>query len=186
MSFGLETQFWATNSIKCLPQASLWSPYCFNSTKMCPSLSSASRTLPGSDSKGVKMPNTCFLKLTFQPVWRPNEKLGVSWFRLQAQHNHKGTKGRLPLLQPQPQNISHLWENSGLRKFSVLRVKHPLLQGWMNRFCLDCGPKATELDCLGGYVIVVVVQLLSHVWLCETHGLQYSRLPCPSLSPGVS
>ena len=32
---------------------------------------------------------------------------------------------------------------------------------------------------------VVVVQSLSHVWLFVTHGLKGSRLPCPSLSPGV-
>ena len=30
---------------------------------------------------------------------------------------------------------------------------------------------------------VVVVQLLSPVWLFETHGLQYNRLPCPLPSP---
>ena len=32
---------------------------------------------------------------------------------------------------------------------------------------------------------VVVVQLLSHVWLFATHGLQHARLLCPSLSPRV-
>ena len=31
----------------------------------------------------------------------------------------------------------------------------------------------------------VVVQLLSRVWLFVTHRPQHSRLPCPSLSPGV-
>ena len=35
------------------------------------------------------------------------------------------------------------------------------------------------------FCIVVVVQSLSHVQLFVTHGLQHSRLPCPSLSPGV-
>ena len=30
--------------------------------------------------------------------------------------------------------------------------------------------------------VVVVVQLLSHVQLFATHGLQHARLPCPSLS----
>ena len=34
--------------------------------------------------------------------------------------------------------------------------------------------------------VVVVVQLLSHVQLFETHGILYTRLPCPSLSPGIS
>ena len=29
------------------------------------------------------------------------------------------------------------------------------------------------------------VQLLSPVWLFAAHGLQYTRLPCPSLTPGV-
>ena len=29
------------------------------------------------------------------------------------------------------------------------------------------------------------VQLLSRVWLSATHGLQYTRLPCPSPTPGV-
>ena len=33
--------------------------------------------------------------------------------------------------------------------------------------------------CIGG------VQLLSRVWLFESHGLQHMRIPCPSLSPGV-
>ena len=33
---------------------------------------------------------------------------------------------------------------------------------------------------------VVIVQSLSHVWLfLGPHGLQHTRLPCPSLSPGV-
>ena len=31
----------------------------------------------------------------------------------------------------------------------------------------------------------VVVQSLSHVWLCDPHGPQHTRLPCPLLSPGV-
>ena len=30
---------------------------------------------------------------------------------------------------------------------------------------------------------VAVVWLLSHVWLIETHGLQHTKLPCPSPSP---
>ena len=30
-----------------------------------------------------------------------------------------------------------------------------------------------------------MVQLLSRVWLCEPHGLQHTRLPCPSPSPGA-
>ena len=30
-----------------------------------------------------------------------------------------------------------------------------------------------------------VVQLFSHVWLFANHGLQHTRLPCPSLSPRV-
>ena len=34
------------------------------------------------------------------------------------------------------------------------------------------------------YFVVVIVQSLSHVWLW-THGLQYNRLPCPSLPPRV-
>ena len=29
----------------------------------------------------------------------------------------------------------------------------------------------------------LVVQLLNHVWLFATHGLQHTRLPCPSASP---
>ena len=33
--------------------------------------------------------------------------------------------------------------------------------------------------------LFVVVQLLSHVRLLRLHGLQHTRLPCPSLSPGV-
>ena len=32
---------------------------------------------------------------------------------------------------------------------------------------------------------IAVVQLLSHVWLCWSHGLLHSRLPCPSPSPGA-
>ena len=35
------------------------------------------------------------------------------------------------------------------------------------------------------YVGVVVVQFLSHVRLFATHGLQHTRLPCPSPSPSV-
>ena len=34
-------------------------------------------------------------------------------------------------------------------------------------------------------VVFVVVLSSSHVWLFSTRGLQHSRLPCPSLSPGV-
>ena len=33
--------------------------------------------------------------------------------------------------------------------------------------------------------ISVVVQSLSLVWLFATHGLQYTRLPCPSPTPGA-
>ena len=33
--------------------------------------------------------------------------------------------------------------------------------------------------------MTVAVQLLSHVWLFVTHGLQHARLPCTSLSPRV-
>ena len=33
--------------------------------------------------------------------------------------------------------------------------------------------------------IISSVQLLNCVWLFATHGLQHTRLPCPSLSPGV-
>ena len=32
---------------------------------------------------------------------------------------------------------------------------------------------------------VMVFQLPSCVWLCNPHGVQHTRLPCPSLSPGV-
>ena len=32
---------------------------------------------------------------------------------------------------------------------------------------------------------IVVVHLLSRVWLFASHGLQHTRLPCPSLSPRV-
>ena len=35
------------------------------------------------------------------------------------------------------------------------------------------------------YVGVVVFQFLSHVRLFATHGLQHTRLPCPSPSPSV-
>ena len=35
------------------------------------------------------------------------------------------------------------------------------------------------------FMHIVIAQLLSHVWLFATHGLQYSRLPSPSLSPWV-
>ena len=34
-------------------------------------------------------------------------------------------------------------------------------------------------------IIVVAVQSLSHVCSLWPHGLQHTRLPCPSLSPGV-
>ena len=35
------------------------------------------------------------------------------------------------------------------------------------------------------YTHVVVVKLLSFVQLLQLHGLQHTRLPCPSVSPGV-
>ena len=35
------------------------------------------------------------------------------------------------------------------------------------------------------HVYAVLVQLLSCVWLFASHVLQHTRLPCPSLSPGV-
>ena len=34
-------------------------------------------------------------------------------------------------------------------------------------------------------LLVVIVQSLSHVWLLAPHGLQHTRLPCASLSPGI-
>ena len=33
--------------------------------------------------------------------------------------------------------------------------------------------------------VLMVVQLLSRVWLCDPHGLKHIRLPCPSPSPGA-
>ena len=35
------------------------------------------------------------------------------------------------------------------------------------------------------HIVVIVVQLLSHVWLCLPHRLQHVRLPCPSLSQSL-
>ena len=35
------------------------------------------------------------------------------------------------------------------------------------------------------HIVVIVVQLLSHVWLCLPHWLQHVRLPCPSLSQSL-
>ena len=32
---------------------------------------------------------------------------------------------------------------------------------------------------------IVVVQLFSHVWLCDPHGLQHARLPSSSSTPGA-
>ena len=42
---------------------------------------------------------------------------------------------------------------------------------------------SVSLPTLIFFKIIVVFQLLSHVWLWF-HGLQHTRLPCPSLSPG--
>ena len=35
------------------------------------------------------------------------------------------------------------------------------------------------------FSFIVIIQLLSHVWLFATHGLQHARLPCPPLPPSV-
>ena len=43
---------------------------------------------------------------------------------------------------------------------------------------------SVSLPTLIFFKIIVVFQLLSHVWLWF-HGLQHTRLPCPSLSPGA-
>ena len=39
--------------------------------------------------------------------------------------------------------------------------------------------------CILSHKHYIVVQLLSHVWDLQLHGLQHARLPCLSLSPGV-
>ena len=36
-----------------------------------------------------------------------------------------------------------------------------------------------------GCAAIIAVQSLSHVWLCKPQGLQHTRLPCPSPSPGA-
>ena len=41
------------------------------------------------------------------------------------------------------------------------------------------------LFCLATGEVPVVVQLLSPVWLLQPHELQHTRIPCPSLCPGV-
>ena len=38
---------------------------------------------------------------------------------------------------------------------------------------------------LARFLIAIVVQSLSHVWLFAPYQLQYTKLPCPLLSPGV-
>ena len=57
------------------------------------------------------------------------------------------------------------------------------------RLALKRGQQGKELPDIpqGGEqgLISVVVQSLSHVWLLQPHGMQHTRLPCPSLSPGV-
>ena len=48
-------------------------------------------------------------------------------------------------------------------------------------------PKTTKYSSKDDGLFVVVVQLLSSVLLCipMDHSIQHTRLPCPSLSPGV-
>ena len=44
-----------------------------------------------------------------------------------------------------------------------------------------CGWRTSKSGTYGA-LIIVVLQLLSCVWLLRPHGLQHTRLPCPSLS----
>ena len=44
--------------------------------------------------------------------------------------------------------------------------------------------------CFSGILLLFLwsnspVQFLSHVWLLQSHGLQHTRLPCPSSTPGT-
>ena len=51
---------------------------------------------------------------------------------------------------------------------------------WQAVFFLPLAPPEKPLECQFSSV-----RSLSRVWLFETHGLQYTRLPCPSPTPRV-
>ena len=57
--------------------------------------------------------------------------------------------------------------------------------------CLQQGPSpglwfaCSSLSLWDRFRVVAAVELLSHVQLCDPHGLQHARLPCLLLSPGV-
>ena len=51
----------------------------------------------------------------------------------------------------------------------------------LKKFCVD----SLEFSVYKIMSPVNVVQLLSHAWRLQSHGLQHTRLPCPSLSPSL-
>ena len=67
-----------------------------------------------------------------------------------------------------------------------MNLNYILKYGWIILHCVYISLFVYLLGTLGSFpTFFVVVQLLSHVQLFVIRGLQYARLPCPSLSPGV-
>ena len=67
-----------------------------------------------------------------------------------------------------------------------MNLNYILKYGWIIFHCMYISLFVYLLGTLGFFpTFFVVVQLLSHVQLFVICGLQYTRLPCPSLSPGV-
>ena len=51
--------------------------------------------------------------------------------------------------------------------------------------CTQGAHRHKPSPCTHTHIVIAVVQLLSHVWLCLPHRLQHARLPCPSLSQSL-
>ena len=66
-----------------------------------------------------------------------------------------------------------------------MNLNYILKYGWITFHCVYISLFVYLLGTLGFFPTFFVVQLLSHVQLSVIRGLQYTRLPCPSLSPGV-
>ena len=66
------------------------------------------------------------------------------------------------------------WYNSHAIRFTHLRCT-------IQYFSKKKKKKNTSQGCAA----IIAVQSLSHVWLCKPQGLQHTRLPCPSPSPGA-
>ena len=83
-------------------------------------------------------------------------------------------------------NITYMWNLEKWYKWTYLQIRNRVTDA-KNKLLVTRVKKrgGVSWETGVGIFVVAVVQLLKHVRLFVTDGLQHTRLPCPSPSPGV-